>query len=99
MYGLLLSVALYIRIGRLFDGLALLEQFDVLGKQFPVERVGVVEVNGLTLLRSHACRVVIVRVERNNCCAMRRQCLSDFSYDSCFSRAGSTGNSYDSHIN
>ena len=50
MNGLRQTVGDDIRIGRLFDSLAILQHLDMLRQQFPVEGIRMVKVNGFTLL-------------------------------------------------
>ena len=77
MDGLLQTVTLYIGIGGLFDGLAVLEFLDLLRQQFPVEGIGMVEVDLPALLRCQACRIVIIRVKGHYRCTVRGQRLSN----------------------
>ena len=53
MYGLGQAIAEKIRIGGLLYCLAVAQSVDLLDEQFPVERIGVVKVDGMTLLIGH----------------------------------------------
>ena len=94
MYGLLLAVALQVRVRRLLDGAALAQIVNLLYEQFPVEGVGMVEVDGTALLFGHVRRVVIVRVERHYSHVVRRQCLYYLFHYRCLAGTSAAGNTY-----
>ena len=95
--GFLLAVALYIRIGGLLNGLAILQHLDVLGQQLPVEGIGMVEVDGSALLGCQVRGVIIIRIEGNDRRTVWRQCLRDFPHDGGLARASATSYSNDCH--
>ena len=70
-----------IRVGRLFDSLAVLQHLDVLGQQFPVKGVRVVEIDSFTLFVRHSRRIVIVGVQRDDGCTVVGQHLGDLLDD------------------
>ena len=92
VYGLLLAVALQVRVRRLLDGAALAQLVNLLYEQFPVEGVGMVEVDGTALLFGHVRRVVIVRVERHYSHVVRRQCLNNLFHYRCLAGTSAAGN-------
>lgn len=53
-----------IRILGLLDSLSVLKHPDMLCQQLPVESIRVVEIDSFALLISHACRIVVIRVQR-----------------------------------
>ena len=83
MDSFLLAIALYIRIGRLFNGLALLEHTDMFRQQLPVEGIGMVEIDGLAFLWRQFRSVIIIRVEGYDSCTVRRQRLGDSPDNGC----------------
>ena len=98
MNGLRQTVGEHIRIGGLFDGLAILQLLDLFRQQFPVEGVWVVEIDGLALLISQGGGIVIIRVQRDNGCTMGRQCFCNTLDDGGLARARATCYSYDDHF-
>ena len=97
MDGLRLTITLDVRIGRLFDRLTILQFLDVLRQQFPVESIGMVEVDSCTFLGCQISRIVIIRVKRYYCCTMRRQRLGNSFDDGGLARTRTTCNSNDCH--
>ena len=97
MDGFLLTVTLDIGIGRLLDSLTILQFLNMLRQQLPVESIGMVEVNSLTLLSGHVGRIVIIRIEGHNSCTMRWQSLGYSLYDGSLARTGTACYSNDCH--
>ena len=85
VYRLLQSVGEDIRVGGLFDGLAVAQLVDLLDEQFPVKGVGVVEIDLAPLFVGHPGGVVVIRVDGHHSHIVGRQGLDDFPYYSCFS--------------
>ena len=96
--GLRQSVGEYIRIGGLLDGTSLAQLVDLLDEQFPVEGIGMVEVDGLSFLVGHVGGVVVVGVEWYDGHIVRRQGLNDFLYDCCLAGTCSAGDSNDGYF-
>ena len=90
------TVALYVGIGGLLDGPPLPQVVDLPMKQFPVESVGMVEIDGMTLLLGHVGRVVVIGVEWHYSHKVRREGLHDFPDHGRLAGAGASGNAYDS---
>ena len=88
-------VALQIAVGGLFDGAPLTQVVDLFVEQFPVEGVGMVEVDGVAFLVGHVRRVVVVGVERHDGHIMGRQGLNNFLHDGGFAAAGPASDAND----
>ena len=86
-----------IGINRLLDSLALFEHRDMLGQQIPIKRIGVVEVDILTLLDRNVTTVLVVRVLGDNYHFALRKALNEFFDYRCFTRAGTARNADDKH--
>ena len=85
MNGLLLARGGDVIVDWLLDGFAIFEQFDVFGKECPIEGIWVVEIDVLTLLKRHMATIVIVGVLRNNDYFALWKALNEFAYHGCFS--------------
>ena len=92
------TVALQIGVSGLFDGTSLAQFVDMPYKEFPVESVGMVEVDGVSLLLGHVRRVVVIRVERHDGDMMRRQRLHNLPHYCGLAGTGSSGYSYNRYF-
>ena len=86
-----------VRINRLLDRFALLEQADMLLQQIPVECVGMVKVDVLTFLYGHVTTVFVIRVLWDNHHFAFGKALNEFPNYRCFARAGTARNADDKH--
>ena len=75
------TVGDHIRIGGLFDGLTVSQLLDLLRQQFPVESIRMVEVNLLPFLGCQIRRIIIIRIQRDNDCTVRRQRFGNTLHD------------------
>ena len=69
----------------------------MLTEQLPIECIGVVKVNVLTLLDRHITAVFVIRILRDNYHLVFREALYEFPDYRCFTRAGSARYADDEH--
>ena len=67
-------------------------------QELPVEGIGMVEVDGLALLVGQPRRVVVIRVEGNDSCAMRWQHIGNLLHYGGLAGTCSACDSYDIHL-
>lgn len=78
--------------------MALPQFVDLLGEQLPVERIGMVEIDGLALVGRQDCGVIVVTVERNDGHIMRRKRLHNLLHDRGLSRPRAAGYADNGHF-
>ena len=69
----------------------------MLRQQRPIERIGVVEVDVLTLLHGHVTAVLVIRVLRDDYYLVLWEALDELLDYRCFTRAGTARNADDKH--
>ena len=86
-----------VRIDGLLDRLAFFEHSDMLGEQRPVEGIGMVEIDVLTLLDRHITAVFVVRILRDDNHFAFWETFDKLSDYRSFTRAGTARNADNKH--
>lgn len=97
MNSFFLTIADEITIGRLLDGLPVSQGFNLLCEQFPIEGIGVIEVDFPAFLHGEMGGVVVVRILRNESHLISWHTFDDFTYNGSFSRTSTACDAYDIH--
>ena len=94
----LLTRAGKIRIGRHFDGLALFQLFELLHKKRPFDSRWLVEIDFRAFFDGHMTGILIIIILRKHCHFAGGETVNNLVYDSSFTGAGTSGDTYNQHI-
>ena len=97
MHGFGQTVADEVAVSRLLDATPLSQSLYLLGEEFPVESVRMVEVDTLSFFRSEVRGVVVVRILRYECHSVCGKRLENLLYDCCLAGTCASGDADDIH--
>ena len=92
------TVADEVAVGGLLDAFSPAQSLYLLREEFPVESIGMVEVDALALLGREVGSVVVVGILWDECHTVDGQCFQNLLYYGCLAGTCSAGDAYDVHV-